>query len=158
MTDTNFDNRANLKFGWMALLVFAVLGLTLEGLHLIKAPWYMEMHIRRELWTLGHAHGTLLALVNIVYGLYANRIAAKQWRRRASAALRTAAVLMPLGFLLGGVANPETDPSIGIILVPIGALLLIFAAAVAALSTWQKPDEKADKQPATKTKKKRRRR
>ena len=34
---------------------------------------------------------------------------------------------MPLGFFLGGIMNSEGDPSLGIVLVPIGALLLIVA-------------------------------
>ncbi|MBT8135867.1 MAG: hypothetical protein KJO54_02510 [Gammaproteobacteria bacterium] len=138
MTETS-PARKCLRFGWAAVLVFACLGLLLESLHLVKLPLYMEAQIRRELWTLAHAHGTLLGLVNVVFGLYGSQLTATA-AHRASAALRTAAVLMPAGFFLGGIGNPETDPSLAIVLVPIGALLLITAAAIAAFSAWQPAD------------------
>ena len=48
--------------------------------------------------------------------------------------IRWGAVLMPLGFFLGGVLNSEGDPSLGILLVPPGALLLIVALVRAALA------------------------
>ena len=57
----------SLRYGFTALLVFVAGGLSLEFLHLIKAPWYLESHLRRELWVLGHAHGALLALFNLAY-------------------------------------------------------------------------------------------
>lgn len=139
MTDPSPAHK-NLRFGWIAVLVFATLGLLLESMHLLKLPLYMEAQIRRELWTLAHAHGTLLGLVNVVFGLYGQQlnIAAA---RRASALLRTAAILMPAGFLLGGIGNPETDPSLAIVLVPVGALMLIAAAAMAAFSTAPPADD-----------------
>ena len=122
------------RFGWTALAFFALLGLGLESLHLIKAPVYMEVHIRRELWTLAHAHGVLLALVTIVFGLYRHRLGAHAGLDRASAALRTGALLIPGGFLLGGIGNAETDPSLAIVLVPLGALMVLYATAITALS------------------------
>lgn len=141
MPSNDPSSRAALRFGWTALVVFALLGLTLEGLHLIKWPLYFEVQIRRELWTLAHAHGALLALITIVFGLYAeNGIDNVQSRRRASQSLRGAALLMPAGFFLGGIANPETDPSIAIVLVPVGAVLLLYAIAITALASWRKPD------------------
>jgi hypothetical protein len=39
---------------------------------------------------------------------------------------------MPLGFFLGGILNSEGDPSLGIALTPIGAVLLIVALVRAA--------------------------
>ena len=134
MQHDDYANK-NLRFGWAAVVVFALLGLALESLHLIKLPLYMEAHIRRELWTLAHAHGTLLGLVNVLFGLYGARLTIPA-QRNASITLRAAAVLMPAGFFLGGIGNPETDPSIAIVLVPIGALLLIAGAAIAAFSSW----------------------
>jgi uncharacterized membrane protein len=46
--------------GWWALLAFLSLGIVLETLHgfrLLPRPGY---RLRRLLWTLAHAHGTLL--------------------------------------------------------------------------------------------------
>jgi hypothetical protein len=42
---------------------------------------------------------------------------------------------MPLGFFLGGVLNTEGDPSLGIVLVPVGAALLLVALARSALES-----------------------
>lgn len=129
--------RTSVRFGWTALAVFALLGLGLEALHLVKAPAYMEVRIRRELWILAHAHGVLLALINIVFGLYAARVAAATKRlQRAGQALRFGAIAMPAGFLFGGIGNAETDPSLAIVLVPIGALAVLYALIVTARTTF----------------------
>jgi hypothetical protein len=42
---------------------------------------------------------------------------------------------MPLGFLLGGVLNSEGDPSLGILLVPAGGVLVFVALVQAMRST-----------------------
>jgi hypothetical protein len=57
----------SLFFGWWALLCYVSLGITLEVLHGLKIGWYLEIETRRLMWTLGHAHGGLLALVNVVF-------------------------------------------------------------------------------------------
>ena len=51
----------HLKLGWVWLLLFATLGLVLEGLHGLKAGFYLNvgMETRRLMWTLAHTHGTL---------------------------------------------------------------------------------------------------
>ena len=63
--------RRHMRFGWASLLAFLTLGLALEGLHGLKVGWYLDVasSTRRLMFTLGHAHGTLLALVNIAYAL-----------------------------------------------------------------------------------------
>ncbi len=132
MTDRPAYSRACVRFGWTALAVFALLGLGLETLHLVKAPAYMEVKIRRELWTLAHAHGVLLALVTIVFGLYAHRLQLCRPLGNASIALRAGALMIPLGFLFGGIGNAETDPSLAIVFVPLGALMVLYAAVAAA--------------------------
>lgn len=129
--------RANIRLGWTALAVFAALGLGLEALHLIKAPDYLEVRLRRELWVLAHAHGVLLALINIVFGLYAKqRSPVAGTLVRPGQALRFAAVAMPAGFLLGGIGNTESDPSLAIVLVPLGAVAVIYALYRAARSSF----------------------
>ena len=55
-------------------------------------------------------------------------------RARVAAMIRWGAVLMPVGFFLGGVLNSEGDPSLGILLVPAGALLLVVALVRVALA------------------------
>ena len=63
----------NLRFGWWSLLVFLSLGGVLETLHGFKIGWYVDAgnEMRRLMFTLAHAHGTALALVNIVAALTA---------------------------------------------------------------------------------------
>ncbi len=63
--------RHHLRFGWWLLLVFASAGLALELLHGFKVRAYLDVsnETRRLMWTLAHAHGTLLGLVHIVFGL-----------------------------------------------------------------------------------------
>jgi hypothetical protein len=53
-------------------------------------------------------------------------------RRRLATWLAVGSVLMPLGFLLGGVKNSESDPSLAILLVPCGGLVLLAALVAAA--------------------------
>ncbi|PYL06334.1 MAG: hypothetical protein DME34_09145, partial [Verrucomicrobia bacterium] len=56
----------NLRFGWWSLLVFLMIGAGLETLHGFKIGWYVDVgnETRRLMFTLAHAHGTALALVN----------------------------------------------------------------------------------------------
>ncbi|MEZ5284937.1 MAG: hypothetical protein R2712_09025 [Vicinamibacterales bacterium] len=63
--------RRHLRFGWWALAAFAAAGLLLETLHGFKVRAYLDVanETRRLMWTLAHAHGSLLAIVNILYGL-----------------------------------------------------------------------------------------
>ena len=120
--------------GWLGLLVFLSLGVFLEGLHGFKVGFYLDLgnRIRREMWTLAHAHGTLLSLVNI--GFAAGLPQFGSWTagrlRLASFFLLDAAILIPAGFFLGGVSPSEGDPGIGILLVPFGAVLLFVAVAL----------------------------
>lgn len=127
--------RAHLRYGTSALLLFLLGGLSLEFLHLIKAPWYLDHHLRRELWVLGHAHGALLALLNLAWAAVLPRLSAAAG---SGWALRWGAALVPTGFLLGGVGNSESDPSLAILATPIGAALLIFALSDAACAAWRR--------------------
>ena len=125
-----------LKTGWMLLAVSLPLGLTLEVLHGFKVRGYLASEVRREMWRLAHAHGTLLGLMCLAFAALAERhIASPDARRKISRDLRFGAVLMPLGFFLGGILNYEGDPSLGIALVPLGGLLVISALVRAASAT-----------------------
>lgn len=117
----------NLRAGVVALFVFATLGLVLEALHGFKLGFYLDVdqETRRLLWRLGHAHGTLLGLLNVGYAL-----AAKAWpqlaNRLAERALLTALLLMPLGFLLGGAFAKGGDPGASVALAAAGGVALLF--------------------------------
>ena len=127
----------NLRFGWIALAFFIAMGLFLESLHLVKLPFYFEVEIRRELWTLGHAHGARLAIVNIVFDLCARQLDWSGGRVRWAGRLFIAAgVLVPAGFFLGGVGNSESDPSLWIVMTPLGGLAALVAVMLAGWETW----------------------
>ena len=55
---------------------------------------------------------------------------AQKQRPLASACLVLAGVLLPGGFLLGGLVIHQGDPGIGVFLTPIGGLLLFAAVAI----------------------------
>jgi hypothetical protein len=141
--DVTVITHRHLRFGWWALLLFLVLGLVLESLHGFKIGWYLNVsnQTRRLLWTLAHAHGTLLALVNVAFAVSVPRLADGSASRRqlASKCLLSASVLLPAGFLLGGMTIYAGDPGLGILLVPVGALLLLLAVLLIAQSTNPPP-------------------
>ena len=122
------DSVRNLRFGWWSLLVFLSLGGVLETLHGFKVGWYVDVgnETRRLMFTLAHAHGTLLALVNIAAGLTARKADRFGLRPSVSFALIWAAILLPAGFFLGGIVIYDGDPGLGVWLVPIGAALLFY--------------------------------
>lgn len=130
----------HLRFGWTALLGFAFLGIALEALHGLKVGWYLDVanETRRHLFTLAHAHGTLLALVNLAFAatISTRPEVLENWGALASSCLIAASLLMPMGFLLGGVVIHGGDPGLGIALLPIGAILLAVAVALVVRGVW----------------------
>jgi hypothetical protein len=120
--------RRHLRLGWWGLLIFLSLGIVLEALHTFKVGYYLNHsnETRRLLWRLAHAHGTLLALVQIGFGctLLSLKSGRPNLQRFAAPCLLAANIGVPLGFFLGGTFIYDADPGLGIILVPFGALLL----------------------------------
>ncbi len=128
--------RRHLRLGWWALLVFLTLGAMLESLHGFKIQLYLAVtsETRRLLWTLAHAHGTLLAIVNIAFALSLGSLPGLTGASRsfASRLLCAATVLLPLGFFLGGAVIHDGDPGLGVLLVPPAALFLLVAVYLIA--------------------------
>ena len=120
--------RQHLRFGWSGLLVFAALGVALEALHAWKVGAYLgvDHETRRLMWTLAHALGIGLSLLQIAFAASLPLMAAGP-SPLTSRLLHAATVLVPLGFFLGGVNTFEADPGFGILLVPVGALALLIA-------------------------------
>jgi len=120
--------------GWLSIAVWMVVGLLLEGLMAYKTPAYLRDGERRELFRLAHTHGTFLGLVLIAAALCGRRflLAPPRVARRA---LQLGASLMPVGFLLAGIWHYESDPGLAIWLVPVAALLLVFAVISFALAS-----------------------
>ena len=126
----------HLRFGWWSLFAFLALGVVLETLHGFKLGWYLDVdrEMRRLMFTLAHAHGTLLALVNIAVGLTLRTVKGFELTRLASLSLLWGSMLLPAGFFLGGLIIHDGDPGVGVILVPIGAVLLLYGVGSAARS------------------------
>lgn len=125
----------HLRLGWWSLAFFATLGLVLETLHGFKIALYLDAsnETRRLMWTLAHAHGTLLGVVHLVFALTVKTQGIPAARLGASStALVLASLFLPGGFFLGGVQFYAGDPGIGIALVPLGAMLTIFSAVAVA--------------------------
>lgn len=130
--------RRHLLIGWWALFLFVLLGLALEMLHGFKVPAYLNATntTRRLMWTLAHAHGTLLALIHLAFAAAVKLMPAWEARRRdfASNCLVAASVLVPSGFFAGGIWIYGGDPGLGVLLVPIGAVLLLVSLFLAGSS------------------------
>ncbi|HVR20481.1 MAG TPA: hypothetical protein VMS65_12310 [Polyangiaceae bacterium] len=130
MTDS--AQRLTLRTGYWLLAVSIPLGITLEALHGFKVRAFVESEMRNELFRLAHAHGTLLGILCLVFAALAERNVPEATRGSIARLVAWGAVLMPLGFFLGGILNSEGDPSLGIALVPVGAALLVVALVRAA--------------------------
>jgi hypothetical protein len=125
------------KTGWYLLFVFVCLGATLEALHGFKVSWYLDIsnETRRFLFRLAHAHGTLLAIINIVFA-----VSLKNFRNIGkrveliSLGLLLSSILLPAGFLLGGLSIYGNDPGLGIALAVAGAAIFVVTLMLAAIS------------------------
>ena len=131
--------RSHVRLAWIALAVFVLVGLVLEALHGFKLGWYLDVGAenRRLMLTLGHAHGVLLALLNLGFAGSGRFLGDGLPLTVASWGLRLATVLLPAGFLLGGLLMAGTDPGLGVLLVPLGGVALLVAVVAAAISSFQ---------------------
>ncbi|MCH2172845.1 hypothetical protein MK489_18875 [Myxococcota bacterium] len=133
--------RRHLVFGWWSLVVFIGLGTVLEAMHGLKIGWYLDVsnETRRLMWTLAHAHGTLLSLVHIAFAFSLSQ--AVNWsassRDRASKCLTWSTYALPGGFFLGGFWIYDGDPGLGVFLAPIGGLLLLVGVLLVAIGVQQ---------------------
>ena len=142
MTEHHLAEQARARrFGWTGLLVWAALGLALEGAHGFKLDAYLGDELARMLLRLGHAHGVGLALVVLLYsatGVPLLRLSSDR-PPPAGSLLRAGAVLIPSGFALSAFGHPEGDPSVAIFAVPLGALALLAGLAIIARAAWTNP-------------------
>ena len=126
----------HLKWGWWGLLVFLSMGILLEMLHGFKVGAYLDVPntTRRMMWTLAHAHGTLLSLVHIAFAVTIPHLNPSSIKgiKTISNCLIGASVLMPGGFFLGGAFIYGGDPGLGIFLLPVGAFMLFLGVLFTA--------------------------
>ena len=133
MASTPQQTTGLIRQGWISLAAWIVFGLLIEGLTGFRSPVLLDDSTRREMFRLAHAHGTLLNLVLIAAAICA-KLDLVRLGTIASLGLRSAVVLLPAGFLLAGIWHFKDDPGLGILLVPIGAVLLLVVAVGIAFS------------------------
>ena len=117
------------RWGWASLALFGLAGLLLETAHGFKLPMLVDHETRRTMWRLAHAHGTLFGIIHLALAAQVDRDPTSAGERASgvSWALCAATLLLPGGFLLGGAWYYDGDPGLGILLVPLGAVALIWA-------------------------------
>lgn len=132
-------------------MLFLCVGLGLEVLHGFKVPSYLgaDATTRRLMWRLAHAHGALLALVHVAFGLVAphlwGRGASERGASLASRALLVALVLLPGGFFAAGAVLVGGEPNPSVLLVPLGAAFLFVGVGLTAVAaTRLRPDAAQD--------------
>jgi hypothetical protein len=119
----------NKRFGWIWLSIFVIVGFYIElqmGSMEYLGNW------RRELYRAMHAHGNLLAVVNLIYAVYlADANLSDSLKNWGSRLMVVGAVLIPIGiFGMTLAASPETiAPPI---LTWLGALATIVAVLIMA--------------------------
>jgi hypothetical protein len=122
---------------WISIAVWMSFGLLLESLIGYRVPAYLRDDVRREIFRLAHTHGTLLNLVLLGAALCIERGLALP-SKMGLMAFRVGVVLMPVGFLLGGIWHTEGEPGLGVWLAPLGGVLVIMGAVDMALSALKK--------------------
>jgi hypothetical protein len=138
----NDEARRCWRFGWTSLAAWALFGLALETAHGFKLAAYLDDSLRHTVLRLAHAHGVILALV-VLAAAKASPLADDdgdrgRGARRTGMLLRAGALLVPVGFALGGIAPHEGDPGWPVILVPVGGLLLVAGLARLAWRSWRR--------------------
>ena len=126
--------RRHLRVGWWSILFFLTMGAGLEVMHGLEVDWYLNVanETRRLMFTLAHSHGVLIGALHVAYAFTLGLVEGAA-SRTASGCLTAATILLPGGFLLGGLVVYGGDPGRGILLVPVGAALLFVAALITAV-------------------------
>ena len=122
-----------IRQGWISLALWIAFGILIEGFNGFRSPAYLDDAVRREMFRLAHAHGTLLNLVLLGAAICA-RLDLIRLGRMTSLGLCSAAVLLPAGFLFGGLWHFKDEPGLAILLVPAGAVLLLVTTIYISLT------------------------
>lgn len=126
-----------IRQAWISLALWIAFGILLEGFNAFRSPALLDDAVRREMFRLAHAHGTLLNLV-LLAAVICARLGLIRLGAKTSAGLRAAVVLLPAGFLFGGFWHFKDEPGPAILLVPIGAVLLLVSAVYISLTLPRK--------------------
>lgn len=124
----------HLRWSLALLALFLASGLWLEAMIGLRMTGWADVPLRREFLRLGHAHGGLLALINVALAWALARLETPEaWATRIRLAAWLGAVLVGVGFIAGGLLHGPTDPGPPILVVPAGALMLLAALVATAL-------------------------
>lgn len=124
----------HLRLSLALLAIFVASGLWLEAMIGLRAAGWVDDPLRREFLRLGHAHGGVLALVNLAIAWSLAQLATPEaWAGKIRVAAWLGALLVGAGFMAGGLTHGPTDPGPPILVVPAGALLLLSAVVATAL-------------------------
>lgn len=124
----------HLRWSLALLALFLATGLWLEAMIGLRAAGWADVPLRREFLRLGHAHGGLLALVNVALAWALGHLGTPEvWAGKIRLAAWLGALLVGAGFIAGGLLHGPTDPGPPILAVPAGALLLLSSLVAAAL-------------------------
>lgn len=137
MSDPRTDRTAR-SLGWLGLAGWAATGLALEAAHGLKLAAYLDDALTRLLWTLAHAHGVALSMLLLLFAHHGAPLLKKEDALTRRLFVFAWAAL-PLGFALGALAHPETDPGAAIWLVPPAGLALIVALGRVAIASLRAP-------------------
>lgn len=122
-----------IRQGWISLALWIAFGILIEGFSAFRSPAYLDDAVRREMFRLAHAHGTLLNLV-LLGAAICNHLNLIRLGPMTSLGLRSAVLLLPAGFLFGGLWHFKDEPGLAIVLVPVGAVLLLATAIYISLT------------------------
>lgn len=125
---------AHLRASLGTVALFLAMGLWLEAMYGLRAEGWIDDTLRREFLRLGHAHGTLLGILNVALAWAMGRLETPAaWAGRIRLAALAGAVLVPVGFVGGGLWHGPTDPGPVVLVVPAGAMMLLASVVAVAL-------------------------
>ena len=127
------DGAPLIRQGWISLALWIAFEILLEGFRAFRSPAVLDDAVRQDMFRLAHAHGTLLNLVLLAAAICA-RLDLVRLGPGTSIGLRASVILLPAGFLIGGLWHFKDEPGLGILLVPIGAVLLLVSAIYLSLT------------------------
>jgi hypothetical protein len=117
----------HLRLSLATTAIFLAMGLWLETMLGLRAQGVVDDALRREFLRLGHAHGALLGLLNVVLGLAMARLHTPvAWATRIRLAAFLGALAVGFGFVGGGLWHGPTDPGpLVLLLSSLGATVLL---------------------------------
>ena len=117
----------NKKFGWVWLFLFMVFGLFLE-IKLGDPKWASQpFAMPRDAFRAAHVHANLLAVLNLLYGVYiAEAALSDSMKKLGSYSILAGAIIQPIGIIAIGFALPPFLSMIGGILAIIGVGVIAY--------------------------------